>query len=340
MKKITLITGVAGTTGSAILDYLSKNDPDVVSGRRLIVGYDNFFRGNINNIKSHLAESYFIFRQQRFQEILEQSGSSILNGEGQIDEIYHMAAVVPTKYFYESPEMTFEENCKGTIDLFNWALRYGVERFIVGSTSEVYGHINPEHLPVKENEMSHFDSVESSTRWSYAEGKLLTEHVLNKSKDKIKVCHLRFANTYGVRDFDENHIIPYLIRRIVDNQDLVVNKYPREFYRTFLNNKDSARACVELTRKGVSGVAYNVGSQEEVSIYELITLVKRLVEEITGNVYTGEIKYEIDRPGDPHRRVLSTQRLFDVTGFVPQVKLSDGVKEMIKYYILHKGDIK
>lgn len=337
MKKITLITGVAGTTGSAILDYLVENNEEIKQGDRVIVGYDNFFRGCLENIKNHINKGYFSFINNNFQNICNIISNEIeFNNQPElytIDEVYHMAAVVPTKYFYEAPELTFKENCLGTIDLFNWCLNNNVKRFIVGSTSEVYGHINPDHLPIKENEMSHFDSVESTTRWSYAEGKLLTEHILNKSKDKIKVCHLRFANTYGVRDMDNNHIIPYLVNHIVNNKDVVVNREPEKFFRTFLNNKDAARACVKLMEKGKSGTAYNVGSSEEVTIYELIYLVKHLVEEITGKSYQGNIKYEISRSGDPHRRVLSTERLYKDTGFTPQIKLSDGITEMIKYAI-------
>lgn len=326
MKKITLITGVAGTTGSEILDLLSI-EPEVVNGERVVVGLDNFFRGCRGNIEKHLNKDYFMFFNIRWQDYIKRLSDSC-----NIDEIYHMAAVVPTKYFYESPDLTYEENCKGTIDLFNWARSHGVKRFITGSSSEIYGHIREEDLPAKETTMSHFDSEETSTRWSYAEGKILTEHYLNHFKDQMeRVCHLRFANTYGVRDMDDNHILPYLVNRIVNNEEVYINKNAGSYCRTFLNNKDSSRACVELMKKGRNGVAYNVGSEEEVTIEQLLYTVRKIAIDlgVVKDYDLDRVHRTISRPGDPKRRVLCTDRLYKDTGFRPQVPLEEGITEMI-----------
>lgn len=350
-KKVTLITGVAGTTGSEILDLLAK-DPEVMNGEREVVGIDNFFRGSRDNIKIHLAQDYFRFfnmKWQYFIEIekfvsktktsftlspLERRVAELFDSSKYcIDEIYHMAAVVPTKYFYESPDLTYEENCKGTIDLFNWARSCGVKRFITGSSSEIYGHIREEDLPAKETTMSHFDSEETSTRWSYAEGKILTEHYLNHFKDSMeRVCHLRFANTYGVRDMDDNHVLPYLVNHIVNNEEVHINKDAGLYCRTFLNNKDSSRACVELMKKGRNGVAYNVGSEEEVTIERLLYTVRKLAIDlgvIEDYDLDKKVYRDVSRPGDPMRRVLCTDRLYKDTGFRPQVFLEEGITEMI-----------
>lgn len=330
MLKATLITGVAGTTGSQILDYLLDESEEIKNGQRIVVGVDNFFRGCYENIKHNINNPSFAFFEMDFRELVL-SKTPLINSTAEIDEVYHMAAVVPTHYFYDSPDLTYEVNCQGTIDLFNWCRKVGIKRFIVGSSSEIYGHILPEDLPAKETTMSHFDSEEDSTRWSYAEGKLLTEHYLNHFKDDMeRVCHLRFANTYGVRDMDDNHIIPYLVNSVVKGKDIHINKNSRLYTRTFLNNKDSARACVELMSKGKNGVAYNVGSQENIGVNDLLDKIKYLYKEITGKTYSGKIFKDIHRPGDPLRRILSTDRLVEDTGFSPVVKLEDGLEEMIK----------
>lgn len=338
MIKATLITGVAGTTGSQILDYLLDESEEVKSGERVVIGVDNLFRGCIENISSHLDNPSFQFYTLDFRELIERNRKfffvSLPSGTmtASVDEVYHMAAIVPTHYFYDSPDLTYEINCQGTIDLFNWCRKSGIRRFIVGSSSEIYGHICSEDLPAKETTMSHFDSEEDSTRWSYAEGKLLTEHYLNHFKsDMERVCHLRFANTYGIRDMDNNHIIPYLINSVVKGTDIHINKDCMTYKRTFLNNKDSARACVELMSKGKNGVAYNVGSQEEVSIYDLFRVIKDLYKELTGKTYSGQVFKDIHRSGDPLRRILSTQRLQEDTGFSPMIKLEEGLTEMLRF---------
>lgn len=335
MKYATMITGVAGTTGSRILKQL-LTDPEVVSGNRCIIGIDNLFRkGSEANIRPYLSNDNFRFICEDFREWARKC--KFVN-QGQIDEIYHMAAVVPTHYFYDSPDLTYEVNCQGTIDLFNWSLHNHVKRFVVGSSSEIYGHIRPGDLPAKETTPSNFDSEEVTTRWSYAEGKLLTEHYLNHYKDQMeRVCHLRFANTYGVEDLEENHVIPYLVKSVLDNSpEIHINRYPTVYCRTFLNNADSAAACIAVMKKGRNGSPYNVGSSTEVSIEQLLDLVLSLSKEITGKDYEGEVCRDIVRPGDPLRRVLSCERLKEDTGFTPQVTLSQGIREMIVKYLESK----
>ena len=348
VKKVTVITGVCGTTGSQILDYLASENEEVFLGTRVIIGVDNLFRGCIENIRSHLNTKYFIYQFSSFEDAFltktpngewaVPSTYKIGSSDFVVDEIYHMAAVVPTKYFYERPELTYKVNCQGTMDLFDWARANGVKRFIVGSSSEIYGHINDEDIPAKETTMSHFDAEESSTRWSYAQGKLLTEHYLNHFKgDMERVCHLRFANTYGPRDMDDNHILPYLVNCVVNGKEIHINKNSSQIRRTFLNNKDSARACVELMSKGRNGVAYNVGSEEEVTIDTLLAMIVSIASRQFG-IDTSKIGVvrDISRPGDPVRRVLDTSRLKEDTGFVPNVPLHDGISEMISKAIEDK----
>lgn len=347
--KVTIITGVCGTTGSQILDYLLEEDEEVLRGERIIYGVDNYFRGTLSNISSHLGSPSFLFDPIRFQDLFKMKASDVIpdchDEPIEVDEIYHMAAVVPTKYFYESPDMTYKENCVGTIDLFNWAIKNHVRRFIVGSSSEIYGHIKDEDLPATETTPSRFDAEEVSTRWSYAEGKILTEHVLNHSKDEVeRVCHLRFANTYGVRDLDNNHVIPYLINCVANHETIHINSDSSHFKRTFLNNKDSARACVLLMKKGQNGQAYNVGSTEEVSIEELLQTVIQSFKgfgAFTQYYYaTLEVVSDINRPGDPKRRILSCERLYRDTGFTPKVSLKEGIDEMVYKVLKDKGVVR
>lgn len=349
-KKVTVITGVCGTTGSQILDYLSKENKEILDGQRVVVGVDNLFRGCIDNIRSHFNTKYFIYQFSSFENAFLSKTSDgrwkipakkiIGSEEYVIDEIYHMAAVVPTKYFYERPDLTYKVNCQGTIDLFDWARDNGVRRFIVGSSSEIYGHIKDEDIPAKEITKSNFDSEEVSTRWSYAQGKLLTEHYLNHFKgDMERVCHLRFANTYGPRDMDDNHILPYLVNCVVNGREIHINKNADRIRRTFLNNQDSARACVELMSKGKNGAAYNVGSMEEITIENLLLTIMTIGSRDFG-LNTGEIKVvrDISRPGDPVRRVLDTSRLKKDTGFEPCVRLETGIRSMFEKALETKGD--
>lgn len=320
-----LITGVAGLTGSYLLEKCMKEEVK-------IYGCDNFFRGTRENLQLSVDNTQDTAGTFQFAELdITNQGmfyswlSDIQSSNDPITEIYHLAAIVPTKYFYEEPELTYETNCKATIDLFQWALKNGVKKFVNASSSEIYGH--PQEVPTKETTPTHYDAVEVTTRWSYAQGKILTEHVLNHHKNEIEVCHLRYANVYGPRDLDDNHVIPYFVNQIIKNEDMIINAEADKFQRTFLYMTDCANATYSAMRNMVTGTAYNVGSKEEVTIQQLLDICLEVAKE-EGIEYSGLIKKNLVRTGDPVRRVLDTSRAKSHLGYEAQVKLKDGIREL------------
>lgn len=359
--KVTLITGVAGRIGSYILDYLSKTE-EVKSGNRIILGIDNYFKGTKDNIKDHLYSEYFYLLEMDFRDFIKMTddeandeaignfnnknliyynyiedinkvyGSIVGPNFISIDEIYHMAAVVPTKYAYERPDLTYEVNCQGTIDLFNWARRHNVKRFVEGSSSEIYGHLD--HLgnfgPNTETTPSHFDSVDSTARWSSAEGKLLVEQYLNHFADEMDlVAHLRFSDTYGLRAKKDDNILNYLVYSVLQNEDIEIFRDSWDYRRTFLDDKEAARACIMVMDKGISG-AYNVGSFEEISIESLLILVEQSVADTLGTRYRGNIIRSISLENDSLRKLIDCSKIKELVGFSPNGTLREGILDLIK----------
>ena len=281
----TLITGAAGLTGSYFAEKCLAEGED-------IIGVDNFFRGTRGNLERALRHPRFRFIEGDVRQI----GNLGISG---VDRVFHLAAIVPTRYFYEAPVDTYMVNCHGMKTVLDWALEQGVRTFVNASSSEVYGH--PAETPTTELTRSTFDAVETTTRWSYALGKLQTEHIGNFYRDRIDICHLRYANVYGPRDVDDHHVIPYLIGRVLRGESIVVNRRAREIARSFLFMTDCAQATWRAQRSP-SGESYNIGSAEEVTLQELVDLVFRL----TGR--TVPIEYTLERTGDPMRRLLDTSK--------------------------------
>lgn len=305
MKNRTLITGVAGLVGS----YLAEK---CLEAGEEVVGIDNFFRGTAGNIEKISRNGRFKFIEGDVLDIEK------LGLEG-IGRVYHMAAIVPTRYFYEAPVATFDVNCYGTRLMVEWAVRNGVESFVNASSSEIYGH--PQIVPTPETAPSCFDSVGKTTRWSYALGKLMGEHIGNHFKEKIRICHLRYANVYGPRDIDPEHVIPYIISKVLAGEKVVLHKNAASIRRTFLYASDCAEATRLAMQKAPSGESFNIGSAEEITIADLASLIG----EIAGA--KPEIEYSLLRPGDPERRLLDTGRSRETLGFSPATPLREGVGE-------------
>jgi nucleoside-diphosphate-sugar epimerase len=312
-----LITGVAGTTGSHLVrECLDRGDE--------VVGIDNFFRGKKENISDILNNNHFTFYECDFRDYIINEKNSVFDG------VYHLAAIVPTRYFYEEPCLTYEVNCQGTYDIFKWTLESGIPRFVNASSSEIYGHAS--EFPTKETTVSLYDSVETTTRWSYAHGKIMTEYLLNHHSDKINVCHLRYANVYGPYDVDDHHVLPYILNRIINGEPCHMNSRSNKIKRSFLYMSD----CAEATRLAMlnmkSGTSYNIGSPEEVSMTSLFNKAKEIMEEL-GILYKEEPIFDIERVGDPERRVLDISKAKEQLGYMPKVSLDEGIKRTAEWIL-------
>jgi nucleoside-diphosphate-sugar epimerase len=312
-----LITGVAGLTGAHLVrQCLSHGDT--------VVGVDNFFRGARENIAELLSCDRFTFFEQDFRDYIKSTRDADFDG------IYHLAAIVPTKYFYEEPCLTYEVNCQGTYELFQWALSRRIPRFVNASSSEIYGHASD--YPTRETTASLYDSVDTTTRWSYAHGKIMTEYLLNHHGREIAVCHLRYANVYGPYDVDDHHVIPYILNRIAKDETCRLNIRAGEIMRSFLYMSD----CAEGTRLAMlnmqSGTSYNIGNPEETSILSLFHTAARVMNELGCN-YNRKPVFDIQRAGDPARRVLDISRAREQLGYMPKISLEEGLKRTAEWIL-------
>lgn len=349
--KLILVTGCAGNTGSYVCELLLKNKDN------LVVGIDNFFRGIRANLNNFINNDRFMFLESDIQRITANKFGFVFEVPmsayiikpnfreltyvtsvpakdvsvvtiKSIEEVYNLAAVVPTKYFYERPDLTYKVNCESAIRLFDNSMKLKVKKFLNASSSEIYGH-NAEDA--KETNQQVYDSVDTSTRWSYAHGKILTEYYMNYFKEKIYVVHLRYANCYGERDLDENHVLPYILNKFVKGEVAHLNEKPDDYYRSYLYMTDAAEATVACMNNGKSGTAYNVGTRQMISVRELAELCKGVAE---GKGYTPQIKYDMpERPGDPHKRVLDITRITEDTGWTPKVNLLKGIENTLEWVI-------
>lgn len=354
IMKVIIVTGCAGDTGSYLCDLLLKDK------NNFIIGVDNFFRGNMYNMSKYINNRRFMFLNGDIQNFytsssgflnlvffkknssyknkaqvygIHFSSSGLLRSENCeeihikgciVNTVYNLAAVVPTKYFYESPDLTYKVNCQAAIALFDYCRFLGIKNFLNASSSEIYGH---NALNANEFSDQHYDSPESSVRWSYAHGKILTEYYMNKFSDVVKVVHLRYANCAGSHDIDTNHVLPYFIDKLMKGQSVRMNKKPDEFTRSYLAMEDAAEATIACMEKGISGHAYNIGTNEEISVQDLFI---KCCNALKIDPSTVKVSKTIDRPGDPRRRVLDISRVSSEVGWEPRFDLDYIIKSIIK----------
>lgn len=324
MKRLFIISGVTGMTGSELARVIIESGDTVI-------GFDSFFASSIQTVEGLLGSPSFQFFQYDLNDPaqMEDIKRLALQEKGSFDSLIYIncAAVVHTEYFYHV-EDTFQTNVLGMRTFLAQALEVKADIFINCSTSEVYSMESYRPGGVREDDYIHLATAEHSQRTSYAAGKLLTEFFLQDAvaHGQIKGCSIRFANVYSNHERYAKHIIPHIVSSLLQNSEVTLLNNAKTTQRSFLHNTDSCSAVLALaqTDGALDGSVYNVATQEEITILELVDRIAHKLQ-----IDNPVIRFSGERAADPVRRVLSTQKLQARTGWKPKVCLNDGLDMVV-----------
>lgn len=148
------------------------------------------------------------------------------------------------------------------------------------------------------------------------------------------------TNLYGPNDnfdLETSHVLPALLRKCheakINNAKEWVIWGTGTPKREFLYVDDLATACVYLMEQPKVPAIINIGSGQEVSIFDLALLIGEVVG------FQGEVYFDASKPDGTPRKLLDSARL-DALGFKPTYSLKEGLKKTYDWYIEHQGSLK
>lgn len=327
MRSLYVISGVTGMTGNELSRKLLEG------GEGEVIGFDNFFASSIKTVSDLLENPGFHFYEYDINNTSQMNilKNMILGKKPQVERIVYVncAAVVHTEHFYYV-NRTFETNVLGMKAFLEQAIEVGAETFINCSTSEVYSMASwNETGGVSEKDYISLANAEHSQRTSYATGKLMTEFFMKDAvlEKKICGCSIRFANVYSKNELYPKHIIPHILNQLNENGRVELLENAKVTYRTFLHNEDSCRAVIELinAKDALDGSIYNVATDEEISIIELVHLCASKL-----HIENPQIMFKGYRESDPARRLLNTEKIRTRTNWKPQITLDKGIEMCVE----------
>jgi Nucleoside-diphosphate-sugar epimerases len=320
-----VISGVTGMTGNELARRI------VAAGDR-VIGFDNFFASSINTVEDILNNDLFCFHEfdlnsfEQMQELAQQ----VQKEKKTYNKLVYIncAAVVHTEHFYHV-NSTFETNVIGMKAFLDQAIEVGADIYINCSTSEVYSMNSWGENGVAESDYLTLANAEHSQRTSYATGKLMTEFFMKDAvmEGKIQGCSIRFANVYSKNELYPKHIIPHILNQLKEKGSVELLENSKVNRRTFLHNEDSCAAVIALIKSesALDGSVYNVATDEEISI---VDLVKLCAEKL--GIKDPQIVFSGYRESDPVRRVLNTEKIRTRTDWRPSITLAEGIEMCIK----------
>lgn len=323
--KLYIISGVTGMTGNELARKLTAD-------KSRVIGFDNFFASSISTVRDILHNENFTFYEYDLnnKEQMQKLKDEVISIKGSYDGIIYIncAAVVHTEHFYHV-NRTFETNVIGMKSFLDQAVEVGAEVYINCSTSEVYSMNSWGENGVSESDYLTLANAEHSQRTSYAAGKLLTEFFMKDAvtEGRIKGCSIRFANVYSKNELYPKHIIPHILNELKNKGGVELLENSRVNCRTFLHNEDSCAAVIALagTESALDGSVYNVATDEEISIIDLVKLCAQKL-----GIENPQITFNGYRESDPQRRLLNTEKIRSRTNWRPQITLDKGIEMCVE----------
>lgn len=317
-----LVTGGAGFLGSSLCHSL------IGKGHK-VVALDSLFRGTKDNLSEVLDDDNFTFIHDDVREV--EALDSAVEVLGGLDLVFHLAAVNGTKWFHEAAHSVIDVNINGTLRTLELAMAHDA-RYVLASSPEAFGEA-PEQ-PIRDGNMMQFTDPAKHQRHSYGASKYLDEVACqHAAREGLDVRIIRPFNAYGPRlvGDDYGQVVSIFFHKIINDETLVVHgngSQTRSF--TWIDDVTDGFVKAGLMDKGIdgsnlSGMAFNIGSTEEVTISQL---AKEVVT--TSGKVDSVIEFGTGYFGDSKRRLPDIESSNQALGWQPTVDLQQGLQKMWK----------
>jgi GDP-L-fucose synthase len=297
-----LVTGGGGFLGSRLVERLEQDGHDVVVARR---------------------RDYDLTRFDDAERLFEDAAPEL---------VFHLAAEVggiganranPGRYWYANLMMGAH--------VLELARLHQTRKVVIAGTVCAYPKFTP--VPFREEELWNGYPEETNAPYGVAKKAVLVGAQAYREQYGLDAIFLLPANLYGPRDnfdLETSHVIPALIRKMVDNPTgEVVLWGDGSPTREFLYVDDCAEALALAAERYDGEAPVNIGTGVETSIRE----VAETIAELTG--FSGEVVWDTSMPNGQPRRSLDASRARELFGFEARTGLRDGLERTIAWYRGH-----
>jgi len=311
MKRV-LVTGAGGFMGSHLVDFLIKKNYEV---------FATYYNPTTNikelNSKARIEECDIRNKEKVFSIIKE----------FQPNKIFHLAAQSYPTFSWKDPWYTIETNVLGTINIFEAVKKFKPDCKILNACSSAeYGFVNSEEVPIKEDHS--LNPLHPYGVSKLAQEKLAYQYFKNFG---IKSVSLRIFNTTGPKKV--NDVCSDFTKRLIEIEK-GINKEKKllvgnlEAQRAIIDVRDAIRAFDLALEKATIGEVYNISGEKVYRIYEIIDILKDLVN------FEFELKQDpkLLRPTDEKIIYGNSSKFKAETGWQQKISLKKTLEDMLNYW--------
>ena len=309
------VTGGAGLIGSYLCEKL------VNSGYKVFV-IDDFSKGQLSNLKTIEKEIEII---ESDLQSLSQCRKALTNAKN----VFHLASrAYGVGYSSKNHIETLIHNEKITTNLLEVFEDKKPDNLLITSSSCVYTDEGPEKI----NERPLFESEPEKVNLGYGWAKRFLEQkfILLSNINKISLKIARPFNIYGERYRwvgEYSSAIPMLVKKVLDNENPIFAWGSGKQRRSYLHAYDCARIMVLFMEKVNGSSTLNIGTEETISIAELVDLIC----ELSGK--NPSIIFDTKKPEGRFIKSSDTSNLRKIINEkIITIDIKEGIKRMFTWY--------
>jgi UDP-glucuronate 4-epimerase len=308
-----LLTGGAGFIGSHLSERLLRDGHTLT----IVDELNDFYSPDVKraNLAAIRRSGEVAFHQA---DICDEDRMSALGHDNRFDAIIHLAARAGVRPSLEQPLLYERVNVRGTMVLLEMAHRFGIPRFVFGSSSSIYGVAN--RVPFSEE-----DSINQPIS-PYAATKIAGEKICFTYSHlyQLQVVCLRFFTVYGPRQRPDLAIHKFT--------DLIEAGKPIPVFgngasgRDYTFYRDIVNGIVAALSHNCAFEVFNLGNSHPVDLNTLISTIEASLGK------KADIQRLPEQPGDvpiTYADISKAQRLL---GYSPQTSFRQGVDEFVSWY--------
>jgi len=311
-----LITGITGFVGSHLADYiLDRNE-----------GHEVFGLCRWRSPRENLASSYS--RISLVEADLVDLGALVRHLDAIKPEvIFHLAAQSYVLTSFNAPVYTLWSNVIGTANLLEAVRITKIDPVIhICSSSEVYGQVRPEDVPIRED--CPFKPASPYAVSKVGEDMVAFQYWVSHG---IRTIRTRMFTHTGPRRGDV-FAMSFFAKQIaaaeLGMKETVIHVGNLKSVRTFCDVRDAVRAYWLLVNRCEPGEVYNIGGNRTMTIGEALNIL------LSFSTATFEVRVDpkLLRPSDVTLQIPSTNKFHAVTGWEPEIPFEKTLEDMLIYW--------
>ena len=307
-----LVTGCAGFIGWKVTEFLLAAGHTVVGVDNINTAYDTQVKQwRLKQIK---GTPNFEFHRTDIRD--RDALRGIFNTH--YDAVINLAARAGVRQSVENPWVYVDTNVTGTLNLLELCREFEVKKFVLASTSSLYGANNP--LPFSEEANTDQPLSPYAASKKGAESLCHSYHHLYG----IDVTIFRFFTVYGPAGRPDMSAFRF-VQWISEGKPVLVYGDGKQSSRDYTYLEDIARGVIA----GLKPLKYeviNLGSDSPIVLIDTI----RLIEELVGK--EAELSHQPFHPADVRATWANIQKAEKFLGWRPQVTFREGITALVEWY--------